>query len=178
MTDRDTSFGWHIIGTRQMEEDGTSASAAARHVVVAEHDDDIVEVVRPPHPFGTGGIRMNHPPIVVRISGRIAPAIERADATDWNAADRSRHPVAAIEDLPDFPAPDRCRTVALALADLAPSASEGAANAIPADSNNSACIARRSPADEQRPIDIDNLCAMTRLRHVLAGVFLLPSIEA
>ena len=85
------------------------------HVVVAEHEHEIVERVGALQAFGASPRRQPHEPVVVAVGGIVAPAVMVADRPHRQARARSGAPVGAIEHLAHRKAAAWGRTVAFAL---------------------------------------------------------------
>ena len=62
-----------VLG-RDMQKNGAAGTFDARHVIVTQDQDDIVEVIVAPKSLGAGGVRMADQAIVISVIDRIAPA--------------------------------------------------------------------------------------------------------
>lgn len=62
-----------------MQEDGTATTSHPRTLVIAQDNDKIVQMIRPPHGFGARLIGMADGPIVVAVRRSIAPTIGAAN---------------------------------------------------------------------------------------------------
>ena len=112
---RNAAGGGPVSRLGHMHEDGAAGAADARLGIVAQHNDDVVEAVRAPEMLGAGGIGMLDWPVVVAVSGRVAPAIAGPDLPQGQAGGWAPDAVGAIEHPQQLPAPDGSRPVSLAL---------------------------------------------------------------
>lgn len=125
--DRDAALGRRVARPGDMQEDRAAAPGAARPVVPADLHDEIVQAVVAQHAFGRSPIGQQHGPVVVRIAGRVAPAVPRFRQTHRQPRRSCARPGAAPPQAPQRVDAGRSDAVALAFAmsDAAPA--EGAA---------------------------------------------------
>src|SRR5262245_19375402 len=109
-----------------MHEDGTPLSAHARGGVVVEHDEHVVESIRPPKALGARRIGVLHQAVVIAVGRGIAPAIIAAQWPDRQTGARTQNAIGAIEDPKKRPGSGRGGAITLTLAHADPGASEGA----------------------------------------------------
>ena len=77
--ERDAARGRRVTRSREVHEDGAALSPHPRPVVIAEHQHEIVEMVRARQAIGGAPRRKPDQPIVVAIGGILAPAVIGAD---------------------------------------------------------------------------------------------------
>ena len=125
-----------------MKEDRAAGTRTRRVVIVAEHDEEIVERVFAPHRFGACRIGQAHRTVVGRIARRIAPAVTLRNRTDRQARGRRGQAVGPVPQLPKRKKTDRRGAVALALV-VTQSAAPQRTGKIPrAENQAAACFAR------------------------------------
>lgn len=121
----DASRGRRVSLSREMHKDGAAAAANAGQVVIAEHDDEIVEMVSARETVAVVARRQFDRPVIVRIARILAPAIEGPDRAQWQRTARAGSSIRAIKHLPHGKAPDRRRAVAFAFQRREPRPAKG-----------------------------------------------------
>lgn len=101
-------------GPGDMQEDGAARARNRRVVVMAQFHQQIVQQVRPLHPFRAGGYRQGDGPIVVGMARIVAPAIAKPQGKGPQPARRRPQPSGAIAQPAHRPASRRGGAVALA----------------------------------------------------------------
>lgn len=120
----------------KVHENSAPPALDARAIIIAEHDDHIIEVIITPKTFGARWIGVLDQPIVVAVSDGIAPSVKLADRSRWQACRRRAAPIRSIEHLAYTPSADGCGPVALALANLDTRSPQGATPGAPTDAHN------------------------------------------
>lgn len=93
-------------GVGHVHEDRAAVSAYAGALVMAEDDDQIVEMIVSPEDLGTRRIGMADGPIVVAVAGIVAPAIARPDRANRERRSRACSAIGTVKNGADGPSPD------------------------------------------------------------------------
>jgi len=134
---------------RDVDEDGATASAHARPVIVPDDDDEVVETIRAPQVLCARRIRMANAPVVVAILRVVAPPIVGVEPSHGQARLRSPQLVWAIEGLPHRKMADGRCPIPLALKRPPSRPPERTGHAQIAEGQNSSLRHRRKgPYDE------------------------------
>ena len=98
-----------------MPEYRTSSTSCDRRHIVAQNDDDIVDMIVTPEPLGAERVGMADRPVVTRVCRIVAPAIIRAQPAPGKRCGGCVCPVRTQESAQKWPAPQRGGSVAFAL---------------------------------------------------------------
>ena len=109
----DASLGRGIVRARDVEENRRSSSGRDRRVVVAEHHDEVVDLVVAPQVFGARRIGQPDRLVVGRVGRRVAPAVGRGQGRGRQTGRRRRHPVGSVKQSAHGPQAGRRGAVAL-----------------------------------------------------------------
>jgi len=130
-----------------MHEDGAAPALHARPLVMIDNDDDVIQVVIAPHPFGAGGVRVLDVPVVVPVTDLVAPTIVRFQRPDGHSGSRAQETIWPVEGTSNDESTNRSGAVAFAL-DRAPTGSpQGARKSQSADARPSSRGAHGQRAD-------------------------------
>src|SRR3990172_9436184 len=99
---------------REMHEDGAAATAHAWHVIIAEHDDEIVEMVLARETIARIARRQFDEPIIVGVTRILGPTVVTSNCAQWQQTARTNSSIRPIKHLPHAKAPKRGRAVAFA----------------------------------------------------------------
>ena len=119
--------GRRIIRARHVQENRAAVALHHRIVIVAQHCDQIVEMILAPQRFRAGGVGQFHQPVVIGIVRRIAPAVIAGDRAQRQFHVRFGDAVGAVEDFPHRKNTPRRDAVALAALDRDAARPDGAA---------------------------------------------------
>ena len=89
-TQRDAAFGGRVFRRRDMDEYGASQARLRRVVIVANGDDDIVEIVLAPQHFMRRVKGQLDEPIIVAVSRFVAPSVIAGQRAHRQPARRRR----------------------------------------------------------------------------------------
>jgi hypothetical protein len=79
-----------------MQENRAAPALHHRRVVVAEHDNEIVDVIGAPEGFGAGAVSEAHGPVVGRVGGLVAPAVIGRQRLAWQGGLRLGLAIGAV----------------------------------------------------------------------------------
>lgn len=104
-----------IAWSRHVHEYRAAMTLHPRPFVVIQHNNDVVEMVLPPHPFSARGIGVLDLAVVVAITDGVAPAVIGPEGRNGDAREGTTQPVRPIENSANLERANRGRAVAFPL---------------------------------------------------------------
>lgn len=100
---------------RAMQKDGAAKLLAARPQIMAEDDDDVIEMIFPPHNLVARCEGQSYGPVIGWAHRIIAPAHERVERPHRDPRPRTRPAIRPVEAKEQRPGPRGCRAIAFPL---------------------------------------------------------------
>ena len=142
LPERDAALGRAPIVAGEVQEDSAAGALQHRIVVVADDDDEIVEVAVEPQAFVARGIGQADRLVVGGVGGIVAPAVGGIDVARRQARLDVRDAVGTVEQAAEREAPNRGAVVAFAFVGDKARAAERARKRLPAQAGCTARLAR------------------------------------
>lgn len=98
-----------------MHEDGTAPALHARPLVMIDNDDDVIQVVVAPHPFGAGRIGVLDVSVVVSVADLVAPAVIWPQRPEGQIGSWAQKTILPVEGTSNDESTNRSGAVAFAL---------------------------------------------------------------